>query len=70
MICRSDRSTKTLSFDSFFFILRKLTVKLTKTSRRSQTDQKRGNDLAEDEIDDSGGHLKIKFLMMTPAASV
>lgn len=45
-------------------------MKLTKTSRRSQTDQKRGNDLAEDEIDDSGGHLKIKFLMMTPAASV
>lgn len=45
-------------------------MKLTRTRRRIETDQNRGNDWAQDEIDDSGGHLKIKFLMMTPAASV
>lgn len=67
MICRSDPAQKHCDL---ILISKKLTVKLTRTSRRSQTDQKRGNDLAEDEIDDSAGHLKIKFLMMTSAASV
>lgn len=52
------------------FILLKLRWGLTRMTKCIKADQQREDYLAVDEINDSGGHLKIKFLIMTLTASV
>lgn len=56
--------------NDLIFILLKLSRSLTRMTKCIKADQQRENYLALDEINDIGGHLKIKFLIMTLTASV